>query len=174
VSSVDLKRLKEIVNSSAVGKEVVRELANRRPQPKTDLDRLRRTLEENTGLAISRSKFTDLFQLFEKAGAGSIILGQGTTPHRFEWRYSIKEICARLLGDESSPRNDSTHSTNNHSPVMNGSKGTHSGGSAEQASYVKTSYPLPKGRAAHITIPKNLTRGEAAEIADFVKHMGRE
>ena len=130
------------------------------------------------GTGYSRSQVIEFLKKLSDAGAGKFLAGRRGMQSRIEWTYSAPEIGKMAMGlaEEVKPLYEETEKTEEVKPAPEvqakrtpgrplGSKNKNANVSGE---IIRHAFLLRPGYQLHLSLPQNLTVGEAERLSDFV------
>lgn len=152
--SIQTDKIQTTYKESNLARAVFDTLATReRPRDITDLTRLRLEVMKEQGLSIDVREFITFFKAMEKCKLGVLLSPRSKTDHwRFKWSCNHIELARTAKGMKPVPK-----------PAMT---------SAVPEGVVVTHYPLRDTMVA-LPLPKDMTKKEAEELAEFIKRFGR-
>ena len=143
----------------------------------TDLD----IIESAVGL--SRLQAVALCKQLQEANVGRFVAGRRGRPSRVEWRADPRAVAAVLAQADSVTRADEAEWADSEEPLparkrssstsqRQASPSTPDFASAEPEDEDQHLFRIRPDRQVHISLPMDLTQGEAARLADFMRALG--
>lgn len=105
---------------------------------------------------VSRAEVVKVFKELEDSGFGKYMPGRWEHPSRFEWNANLIEVGKAASGDED---------------VIEPLEAAALGDSSDEPDMVEHLFRLRPDLQVLLELPENLTRNEAARLAEFVKSL---
>lgn len=151
----NVDKVRELSETNKAAHYIFRALASReRPRDITDLRRLRKQIRDEDHVNVDGEEFMRAIETLQKLGFGKLIVGRGTAPDRFKWKFNNVELGRAALGK----------------PLTKQLPGKVS--SEYSDDIIPIHYPL-RGQLMVLPLPKDLTKSEAKELAEFILRFGR-